>query len=393
MRSLFVTITIVISLVRSSVYASTDFEAELNGILNKASADVLQQLEVKEQALNKRGLKASCNIRNIAIRREFGDLSKKERKAYTDAVQCLTNKPARTPTSLFPGVRSRFDDFVATHLNSTLFIHFSGTFLSWHRSFTWEYEQALRNECGYNGYQPYWDWSKWAAAPQDSPLFDGSAYSLGGNGAPIPHDGLVLPPPLGSGPPTVLPPGLGGGCVQKGPFANLTVNLGPLGLFTGAPGPDGGRGYNPRCLKRDIGPYPSLTYCNYKRIFNLMTQRKTILDFQNDLEGDGTGDLAPHGGGHFTIGGDPGGDFFTSPGDPSFYLHHAQVDRMWTLWQAQDPATRQYALHGTNTFLNLPPSANTTLDDIVDLGYSAQPTYKIRDLMNTVKGPFCYIYL
>lgn len=66
---------------------------------------------------------------------------------------------------------------------------------------------------------------------------------------------------------------------------------------------------------------------------DLMTLRKTIYDFQSDLEGPlGTGDLGPHGGGHFTIGGDPGGDLFTSPGDPAFFLHHAQVDRLWTLW-------------------------------------------------------------
>ena len=30
-------------------------------------------------------------------------------------------------------------------------------FLSWHRFFTYTYEQALRNECGYQGYQPYWN--------------------------------------------------------------------------------------------------------------------------------------------------------------------------------------------------------------------------------------------
>jgi tyrosinase len=35
---------------------------------------------------------------------------------------------------------------------------------------------------------------------------------------------------------------------------------------------------------------------------DLMTQRQTIADFQNDLEGElGSGDLGPHGGGHFTI--------------------------------------------------------------------------------------------
>ena len=49
---------------------------------------------------------------------------------------------------------AQYDDFVATHQNQTPFIHFSGTFLGWHRYFVWHYEQALRNECDYKGYQP-----------------------------------------------------------------------------------------------------------------------------------------------------------------------------------------------------------------------------------------------
>jgi len=53
-----------------------------------------------------------------------------------------------------PGARSRFDDFVATHINQTLAIHYTGNFLAWHRYYTWLYEEALRNECGYTGNQP-----------------------------------------------------------------------------------------------------------------------------------------------------------------------------------------------------------------------------------------------
>jgi len=54
-----------------------------------------------------------------------GMLSNKERKAYTDAVLCLQAKTGRTPTSLIPGVKSRFDDFVGTHINQTLNIHYT----------------------------------------------------------------------------------------------------------------------------------------------------------------------------------------------------------------------------------------------------------------------------
>lgn len=41
-----------------------------------------------------------------------------------------------------------------------------------------------------------------------------------------------------------------------------------VGLTGADPGPDGGLGYNPRCLKRDVGPYPSELWCNYTRIYS-----------------------------------------------------------------------------------------------------------------------------
>ncbi|KAL0779320.1 hypothetical protein CaCOL14_003804 [Colletotrichum acutatum] len=56
-----------------------------------------------------------------------------------------------------------------------------------------------------------------------------------------------------------------------------------------------------------------------------------------------------------------------------------------------DFANRQ-DVFGTRTLQNNPPSANATLDDLIDInpiGGSA----KLRDLMSTVGGsPFCYVY-
>ena len=90
-------------------------------------------------------------IEPVLIQLHRGTLSKKERKAYIGAVQCLIKKQAKTPKSLIPGAVSRFDDWVGTHINQTNYIHYTGTFLAWHRYFTWTYEQALRKECGYTG--------------------------------------------------------------------------------------------------------------------------------------------------------------------------------------------------------------------------------------------------
>ena len=39
--------------------------------------------------------------------------------------------------------------------------------------------------------------------------------------------------------------------------------------------------------------------------------------------------------GHFAMG-PVAMDVFSSPSDPAFWLHHANVDRLWAMWQGQD---------------------------------------------------------
>ena len=80
-------------------------------------------------------------------------------------------------------------------------------------------------------------------------------------------------------------------------------------------------------------------------------------------------------------------DSFASPGDPTFFLHHAQIDRLWTLWQHADLSTRQY--------LNWPPSPVGTLEDIIDLGKLSPGGggSKVREFMSTMEGRFCYEYV
>ncbi len=58
-----------------------------------------------------------------------------------------------------------------------------------------------------------------------------------------------------------------------------------------------------------------------------------------------------HAGAHFSMGG-AGIDAFASPVDPAFYLHHAQVDRVWTIWQGLKPRERLDQVYGTGTAFN-----------------------------------------
>ena len=45
---------------------------------------------------------------------------------------------------------------------------------------------------------------------------------------------------------------------------------------------------------------------------------------------------------------------FSSPGDPLFYLHHANLDRVWRMWQARDLPGRLFEVDGYVARLPLP---------------------------------------
>lgn len=220
---------------------------------------------------------------------------------------------------------------------------------------------------------------------------------MSGNGAYIPHSGIRFA--SAPAPYDVMPPGTGGGCVTSGPFRNMSVNLGPirpslqLPEIKGNPQVDG-LGYNPRCLRRDINIHSAaVTTANHT--YDLITQNKEIYWFQTVMEGQfDQGKYGVHSGGHYTVSGDPGGDFYTSPGDPVFWLHHANIDRIWWIWQMKDLERRLVEISMTKTMLNRPPSENGTLEDVNNLGVLAGDVLT-RDLMSTMGGMggrLCYLY-
>ncbi|KAK0712744.1 hypothetical protein B0T26DRAFT_780401 [Lasiosphaeria miniovina] len=340
-----------------------------------------------------------CTPANVKIRQEWRTLAPTQRKNYISAAKCIIASGSLFTAGQVPGSFSLFDDFVWVHLNQTLNIHLTGTFLTWHRYYIHVYEQKLK-ACGYTGNLPYWEWGLDVNSPRDSPIFDGSDTSLGSDGAAVSHPGLQLQLPAATSV-LPLPPGTGGGCVYKGPFKDITLHLGPVALpiygslnFTSAANPSLN---NPRCLKRDLNPYVLKRYSSFRNTTDLITGYNTVELFQAIMQGDGRyltyPSLGVHGGGHFTMGGDPGADPFISPNDPAFFLHHGQIDRVFWIWQMLDFANRQ-GVSGTNTFLNFPPSANTTVNDLIDIAPLSTDKPQIKSLMNTVGGtPFCYVYI
>lgn len=190
--------------------------------------------------------------------------------------------------------------------------------------------------------------------------------------------------------------------MRSGPFRDYSLNMGPAALSV--PGsaesvsnPNGSLAYNPRCLKRDLTDWITQNFNNASAVLSNIVNPANVDEFQTQMQGAPLlGQLGIHGGGHYSMGGDPARDLFVSPGDPAFYLHHSMIDRVWWMWQMQDPQARQYgadALAGSITFNNQPASRNTSMDDLNEYGFAAGPPRQIKNLMSTIAGPFCYVYL
>lgn len=86
-------------------------------------------------------------------------------------------------------------------------------------------------------------------------------------------------------------------------------------------------------------------HVQWDNVSSLLNEPKDFDAFAEKL------DRGVHAGGHFTIGGLQY-DQFTSPGDPAFYFHHTQVDRMWTLWQNLDIETRGKEISGPSVWFD-----------------------------------------
>lgn len=224
-------------------------------------------------------------------------LSLDERDAFIAAIKCLQAAPAQTGNA-YAGVRSRYDDFLVTHITQTDYIHWVGHFLPWHRYFLWLFEKALREECGHAAALPYWDWTLDAATGDNttfatSPVFDAIG-GFGGNG-PFIADLSGFSPDARSI--LEVPGRSGGGCITDGPFADYQISMGP-GNHTE---------YTPHCIRRDFSPWLAGNSVSRRR-YDEVLAADVFWEFTHRTEGISLSvdDMSLHGGGHLSVGGEIG---------------------------------------------------------------------------------------
>ncbi|KAK3349056.1 hypothetical protein B0T25DRAFT_233859 [Lasiosphaeria hispida] len=375
--------------------------------------DVVDQVELStrskvEAFLAKKvaaGTNNNCTLENAAVRREWSDLSVAEREDYVKAVQCLMKLPPKAPKDKYPGALSRFDDFVAYHMTHAMELHDNYHLFPAHKHFLWVYEQTLREECGYKGYQPYMNYDRYARDPINSPMFNGNSSSMGGNGEPDPNYKGVS---QAGRTPNIIASGGGGGCVKSGPFSDMVVSLGPTSMasYKGLPknSRSDGTASNPRCLRRDINRNAAMG-ATADRAYKLLTESKDIDTFYNTLLGTPPPKNDPypwgiHTAGHYIHAVDPGGDAATSPGDPVFYFHHGALDRLWWIWQMQDPEARLNAVPMVGNIVDHNHGKRQRITDplkmVIDLEWLSPVKAKLmeaHDQLGSNGGKYCYVYI
>ena len=254
-----------------------------------------------------------CTPENVQTRVNFANMAPEDRQAYTNATKCIMAQGSNLDSSAYPAAINKYFDYAVVHVNRTQMVHIDGYFLTWHRYFVWLWEQDLRNTCGYTGPMPYWDFSETDVAT--SPVFDGSPYSMSGNGL------LNDTGPIPLGPNFTIPHGTGGGCVYEGPFAYMEttmLSIDPSWILNGSL-PSTAFDYNPNCLIRDLNQYVIDTYTNANET-SLTVHSTGAENLEFNLNGViGSPSLGIHSGAHFSIGGFMD-SIHVSPQDPNWYV-------------------------------------------------------------------------
>ncbi|KAF8850040.1 Di-copper centre-containing protein [Acephala macrosclerotiorum] len=83
------------------------------------------------------------------------------------------------------------------------------------------------------------------------------------------------------------------------------------------------------------------------------------------------------------------GDFlsFNAPADPLFFLHHAQLDRLWWKWQHIKPERR----NSYSTMRSLKSDEMTSLNDLIKMDEMAEDM-TVSKIIDTEQGLLCYSY-
>ena len=253
----------------------------------------------------------------MAVRKNAASMSPPEITKFINALLALKKEPTVTPSGTATNI---YDQFVAIHQGVVdrgsgsargNGAHNGPAFCSWHREYILRFEKALQDISGDpNMFLPYWSWESGNASDTNSIFVD----------------------------------------TFMGPRERITS-----GFFAEVPdpnvNPDGWR-VDPRLdgvpFGRTSGSGTTLTRNSFTVSNTTATDGRDSITkttfagsnrFRSSLEG-----------AHNSIHGTMGGHMLamTSPNDPIFFMHHANVDRLWAKWQLTHPGDSNYPTTGNS---------------------------------------------
>ncbi|MFB2967955.1 tyrosinase family protein [Aerosakkonema sp. BLCC-F183] len=274
---------------------------------------------------------------NLLVRKDAKDLTDTEKQRFVNAVKALKNRPSpytifdpATGTNVTPP--NAYDYYVRIHqlafgeLNSSGQmipgemppVHFTPPFLPWHREMLRRFENDLRS-IDPTVTLPYWDFTN-----SDSSRAVFTDNFMGGFGN-AQDSNLVSTGPF------------------RAPSFSLrnqpSQTLNQQGIWTfnfnspSALNPNGQARFLQRSIgsRQDPSQFPGTANLPLPSEIEAVLNQPTFNTFWPALEG------RPHGNPHVWVGGNMG--LATSPNDPVFFLHHANIDRLWTEWMERHQNT------------------------------------------------------
>ena len=239
----------------------------------------------------------------VRVRKEVHTLTVEQRELFTQTYRQAWDAPDSE-------LKQMADEFLT---NFSRGLHNNGAFLPWHRGYLLLVENQLR-EISPNITIPYWNWNQGRPISEDSIWGDGPGQFSGNGGA--------------------------NRCVTDGPFGTES----------------GFEMTNGRCLERRISGGRAASATEVQNLLDRYPSASSFDQFRNRLEhGPGMHDSV-----HCIVGGTMCSA--RASNDPVFFLHHANIDRIWAGWQGQSEEHRSAYTGNTSRDEFMPVSPYTPVD-------------------------------
>lgn len=298
-------------------------------------------------------------------RKNVSNLTPAEKAAFVQALIDLKQAPSQIAAAQAAGGQGRYDDYVWIHHQILGAAHNAPAFTPWHREFLYQIEGDLQAVSGNPSLTiPYWDWTK-ARTPAD-PGWPFTSDLLGGLGTSATDSR-----------------------VTSGRFATDPANPSATEWRINIPDAETGNYLKRRGMAEEF-PLPTLAQARsamgiatydaapFTLDFNTMTDAQInaalLASFRKFLE------FVLHNGPHPWTGRQPqfsltgtltnaplvgSMTWQASPNDPTFWLHHCNIDRLWAIWQQR---------HGYPGYI--PQAGGAALQNGPDvMGLFADPSY------------------